>query len=221
LSVVAEVKKASPSKGVIAPNFDPVEIAKTYGEAGAAAISVLTDKQYFQGSIEDLAAIRKVVDVPLLRKDFIIDEVQIDEAWEAGADAILLICAALEKSRLRELSLYAKSVGLDVLIEVHSAAELDAALYAEPSVIGVNNRNLHTFEVSLETTREVIKHVPKSQVVIAESGIHTAKDAHRMAEYGARGILVGESLMRTSSRIETMELLDSFRVSLPHSVSAL
>jgi indole-3-glycerol phosphate synthase len=197
LAVVAEFKKASPSKGPIAPELDSVTMASAYERGGASAISVLTDTRYFQGSLQDLRDIRAHVNLPVLRKDFIIDELQIAEARLAGADAVLLIVAALEPNRLVELSAYAQSIGLDVLIEVHALSELDAALKANPSVLGVNNRNLHTFEVDLNTTRDVIRETPKGQLVIAESGVHSAEDAQLMLSYGARGILVGESLMRT------------------------
>ncbi|GGJ07508.1 indole-3-glycerol phosphate synthase [Alicyclobacillus cellulosilyticus] len=196
LAVVAEFKRASPSKGLIAPELSPEVVAPAYEAAGATALSVLTDSTYFQGSIADLQAARAQVAIPVLRKDFIIDELQIDEAYAAGADAVLLIAAALPAPRLRELSSYARSLGLDVLIEVHRVEELDAALAAAPSVLGVNNRDLHTFRVSLETTREVLAHVPEHVLVIAESGIETRQDAERMASYGADGLLVGEALMR-------------------------
>jgi indole-3-glycerol phosphate synthase len=172
-------------------------MASAYERGGASAISVLTDETYFQGSLQDLKDIRAHVNLPILRKDFIIDELQIAEARLAGADAILLIVAALTPHRLQQLSAYAQSIGLDVLIEVHALSELEAALHANPSVLGVNNRNLHTFEVNLNTTRDVIRETPKHQLVIAESGVHTAEDARLMWSYGARGILVGESLMKT------------------------
>ncbi|GMA48689.1 indole-3-glycerol phosphate synthase [Alicyclobacillus contaminans] len=197
LAVIAEFKKASPSKGAIAPHLDPVEMATSYASAGATAVSVLTDSRYFQGSLADLERVRAAVDIPVLRKDFIIDEVQIWDARMAGADAVLLIAAALDPERMRELSHYAKSIGLDVLVEVHAVDELPAALAAEPSVLGVNNRNLHTFEVDLETTRQVLRHVPRDVVVIAESGVHSEADAAFLAASGARGILVGEALMRS------------------------
>ncbi|MCL6515551.1 indole-3-glycerol phosphate synthase TrpC [Alicyclobacillus sp.] len=220
LAVIAEVKRASPSKGLIAPVFHPAATAAVYERAGAAAISVLTDEVYFQGSIADLMAVRDRVRLPVLRKDFILDEVQVDEARAAGADAILLICAALSKERLRELAAYGRSLGLDTLIEVHDVHELDAALAAEPSVLGVNNRDLRTFEVSLETTRIVLSQVPAGTLVIGESGVHTAEDAARMAAYGARGILVGESLMRAGGEDEVAERLTSFRVPLPSGAGA-
>lgn len=196
LAVVAEIKKASPSKGLIAPDFQPVSQAMYYEAAGAAAISVLTDETYFQGSLVDLQNVHEAVSVPVLRKDFIIHEVQIDEARVAGADAILLICAALSPARLESLSGYAKSLGLDVLIEVHSEAELAPALAAKPSVLGINNRNLNTFEVSLNVTRSLTQAMNHDVLVLSESGIFTAEDASYVAETGVDGILVGESLMR-------------------------
>jgi len=212
LAVVAEIKKASPSKGLIATDFRPVEQAKTYNDAGAAAISVLTDQSYFQGSIQDLIAVRENVSVPVLRKDFIIDEVQIDEARIAGADAVLLICAALEPYRLVQLSTYAASLGLDVLIEVHDVSEVEAALRANPSVLGINNRNLHTFEVSLDTTRVVMRVLPKSVLAISESGVFNRADALSMAATGVRGVLVGESLMRGQNTNEVACALAQLQV---------
>ncbi len=213
LSIVSEVKRASPSKGLIAPDFQPIEVAKAYERAGAAAISVLTDMQFFQGSIDDLKAVRRNVTVPILRKDFIIDEAQILEARLAGADAVLLIVAALAENpnRIRELRDYAGSLSLDVLVEVHSEEELELALRAEPSILGINNRNLHTFEVSLETTKRVVSLVPPDVTTIAESGIHSHLDASTMASFGVHGLLVGESLMRAG--LDNVEpLLSSLRV---------
>lgn len=215
LHVIAEVKKASPSRGLIAPDFDPVAIARTYEAAGAAAISVLTDETYFQGSIQDLRQVRQAVSIPVLRKDFIIGELQIDEARLAGADAVLLICAALTTDRLLALTEYAHALGLDTLMEVHSEAELAIALTARPSVIGVNNRDLHTFAVTLETSEQVIAKVPADRVAVAESGIQTAADATRMAACGARAVLVGESLMRAGVAAQVAENLTALRVPLP------
>lgn len=212
LAVVAEVKQASPSKGQIAADFNPVTIAQSYEQAGASAVSVLTDVSYFKGSIEDLKAVRGAVSLPILRKDFIIDELQVAEARLAGADAVLLICAALSKPRLIELASYAHSIGLDSLIEVHHERELEAALEARPSVLGVNNRDLHTFEVSLQTTGRILSQVPKPFVAIAESGIRSADDAMVMARYGAEGILVGEALMRAGTTDEIRSLVLDLKV---------
>lgn len=212
LAVVAEIKKASPSKGVIQPNFKPVEQALTYDNAGASAISILTDVDYFQGSLVHLTSVRNEVNIPVLRKDFIIHEVQIDEARVAGADAILLICAALSKDRLCALATYAKSLGMDVLIEVHSVLELDAAFAAEPSVLGINNRDLHTFEVNLATTAIVMREISSEVIVLSESGITTAADAEEVARYGVTGVLVGESLMRFSSTSDVTAALQALKV---------
>jgi indole-3-glycerol phosphate synthase len=212
LAIVAEVKKASPSKGVIQPDFHPVTTAKTYETAGATCISVLTDRDYFMGSIKDLLAVRQEVTIPVLRKDFIIDEVQVDEAYLSGADAILLICAALSRERLRELSNYARGLELDVLVEIHSEPELSAALAADASVIGVNNRDLTTFDVHLETSERLIPMVPKNIPTLAESGIRNADDAARMAACGASGILVGESLMRAGAPDSMSAALKSLQI---------
>lgn len=215
LAVVAEVKKASPSKGVIVQDFNPTEIATTYESSGASCISVLTDVQFFQGHVDYLAEVSRAVSIPVLRKDFIIDEVQIDEAYASGADAVLLICAALSDIRTRELSRHAKSLGLDVLIEIHNEAELEQAVAADASVIGVNNRDLKTFEVRLETSEKLIPLIPIGIPSLAESGIRNQEDAQRMAACGARGVLVGESLMRSQSGVGIPEALASLAVSLP------
>lgn len=212
LSIIAEIKKASPSKGLIAEEFRPKIQAKTYEQAGAACISVLTDKMYFQGSIEDLIDVRNTVELPILRKDFIIDESQIIEARLAGADAILLIVAALPDMRLKELSAYAQSLGLDVLIEVHTREEVWTAMKANPSVIGINNRDLHTFQVNLSTTEEVIQEIPATIPVISESGIQTKEDAIRLAAFGVSGLLVGESLMRMTEASAIARTVGAFQV---------
>lgn len=211
LSVVAEVKQASPSKGLITNNFRPVETALTYEQAGACAVSVLTDEQYFKGSLDVLRRVRGAISRPVLRKDFIIDELQVMEARQAGADAVLLICAALDPNRVLELADFAKSLSLDVLVEVHSVAELDVALQAGPSVFGINNRNLHTFEVSLETTERILREAPSGILAIAESGVNTPQDAARMSEAGVKGILVGEALMRAGSPDNISMLIRSFQ----------
>lgn len=212
LALVAEVKQASPSKGQIATEFYPAQTARTYEQAGASAVSVLTDVNYFKGSLSDLKEVRKAIGLPILRKDFVIDELQIAEARLAGADAVLLICAALSAQRLAELAAYAQSLGLDTLIEVHREQELEAALEARPSVLGINNRDLHTFEVSLETSKKVLDQVPKSVVAIAESGVHTGEDARLLASYGAQGILVGEALMRAGSEEKVTRLIEDMKV---------
>jgi indole-3-glycerol phosphate synthase len=196
LAVIAEVKKASPSVGVIMENFDPVLMAKCYDDGGANAISVLTDEQYFQGHLSYLARIRAETRIPLLRKDFIVDEIQIYESVVAGADAILLIVAALTQSELVHLLEVAEKCQLDVLVEVHDEAELERALDTEARIIGVNNRNLKSFLVDLGTTERLSEEIPDGLIFISESGIKTPEDARRVFESGANGILVGESLMR-------------------------
>lgn len=193
---IAEVKRASPSKGLIRPDFDPVAIARRYEEAGAQAISVLTDQTFFKGDLAFLQMIRQEVSLPLLRKDFIIDRVQVDESAEAGADAILLIAAALEKEQLADLCQYARERGLEVLLEIHTEAELAAALAAKPDVLGINNRNLHTFDVSLDVTRKLVTKIPEGIPVISESGITQPGDIEELLSLGVSGVLVGEFLMR-------------------------
>ena len=203
LSLIAEVKKASPSAGVIRPDFDPVAIAKEYEAAGASCISVLTDEKFFQGSLEYLRAIRQAVQLPLLRKDFIIDPSQILQSIEWGADAILLIVSILSDAELRLFLSLATEAGLDVLVEVHDEQELDRALKAGAVLIGINNRDLRTFKVDLATSERLIAHAgerhPKGKIYVAESGIHSTADVERLARAGAHAILVGESLMRESS----------------------
>lgn len=195
-AVIAEVKKASPSRGVIRTDFDPTWIAGRYASCGAAAISVLTEERHFQGKLEYLAAIRQAVSVPLLRKDFIFDEYQIVEARAWGADAILLIVASLDDAELRALSDAARSLELDVLVEVHTQEELDRALSAEAMLIGVNSRNLNTFETSLQTAIDLGKRIPGKVHRVAESGIHEPADIQRLEAAGYSTFLVGESLMR-------------------------
>ena len=196
LGVVAEVKKASPSAGVIAKDFDPVAIAKAYEAAGADCISVLTDEQFFQGSLAFLPRIREAVLLPCLRKDFMIHEAQIFEASVAGADCILLIVAALEQGELEKLFHTAADFQMDVLVEVHTREELDRALDLGAKLIGVNNRNLHTFEVNVAATEELSEDVPEDVLLVSESGLKTRADTQRVLDCGANAILVGESLMR-------------------------
>ncbi len=202
IALIAEVKKASPSAGVICPNFDPVRIAKEYEAAGADCLSVLTDETFFQGSLDYLRQIREAVKLPLLRKDFIIDERQILEAIEWGADAILLIVAILTDEQLAKFHSLATEVGLAVLVEVHDEEELERALKISPQLIGVNNRNLKTFKVDLATTERLAAKLFSSPVtrhsslLVAESGIHTQADVERVQKCGAGAILVGESLVK-------------------------
>lgn len=195
-AVIAEVKKASPSKGVIRADFDPVAIACRYAACGAAAISVLTEERYFQGSPAYLEAIRAAVDVPLLRKDFIVDPYQIAEARAWGADAVLLIVAALEDAALRELHAAARELELDVLVEAHTADEVDRAAAAGATLIGINNRDLRTFVTTLETAERLFPRLPAGAVAVAESGIETPADIARLRRAGYAVFLVGESLMR-------------------------
>ncbi len=199
LALIAEVKKASPSAGVIAATFAPVEIARNYARAGAEAISVLTDEQFFQGHLDHLRAVREAVALPVLRKDFVLDEVQILEASAAGADAILLIVAALDDEALVRLLAHAATYQLDALVEVHSLAELERALETEAQIIGINNRNLATFEVDLGVTEKLSEKVPKEIVLVSESGIRTAADLARIKQTGVNAVLIGEALMRAQT----------------------
>jgi len=194
--VIAEVKKASPSKGVIRENFDPVAIAKSYLAGGATCLSVLTDQQYFQGSNEYLVNIKANVDLPIIRKDFVVDEYQLYEARALGADCVLLIVAALDIMRLTVLHHCAKGLGLDVLIEVHDKTELEAALSLKPDLIGINNRNLKTFETSLRNTLDLLPQVPDNVTVVTESGISTRDDVEKMRGHDVHCFLVGEAFMR-------------------------
>ncbi|MCK6553597.1 indole-3-glycerol phosphate synthase TrpC [Candidatus Binatia bacterium] len=195
-AIVAEVKKASPSRGVIRAEFDPVAIATAYDAAGAAAISVLTEERYFQGRLEYLESVRAHVTVPLLRKDFTIDPYQLYEARAYGADAALLIVAILDDEALRELLFLAQELNLTALVEVHDAGELRRALAAGATLIGINNRDLRTFRTSLETTEALMASVPAGVQVVAESGIETAADMRRLERCGVHAFLIGETLMR-------------------------
>lgn len=201
VNLIAEVKRASPSRGLIAQDWDPVLIAETYARSGAAAISCLTDSRFFQGQLEYLTAIKErlravAINTPVLRKDFIFHEYQVYEARSAGADANLLIVAALSDNELRRLHTLSRELGMHVLVEVHDEAELDRALALAPAIIGVNNRNLKTFEVDIETTGRLRKRIPPEIIVVAESGIRTSDDVLHMAAMGCRAILVGETFCR-------------------------
>ncbi len=197
-AVIAEIKRRSPSKGLIRQDFDPVACAEAYAAAGAAALSILTDEHYFGGQLDDLAKVRRAVSLPLLRKDFVVDAYQIDEARVAGADAVLLIVAALEAPALLRLAERARALGLDVLVEVHDEQELAVALGAGANLIGVNNRDLRTFEVDLGVTERIARQLPGQgeAVLVAESGIAGPGDIQRLEKAGASAFLVGESLMR-------------------------
>jgi indole-3-glycerol phosphate synthase len=204
LAIISEIKKASPSAGIIAEDFDPVLIAQDYAAAGADAISVLTDERFFQGHLSFLAQIRQAVDLPLLRKDFIIHETQIWEAVVAGADAILLIVAALEQDELHHLLEVAATVQLDVLVEVHNLPEMERALQTEASIIGINNRNLKSFEVDLAATELLSQEVGPDHILVSESGILNGEDSAKVREWGADAILVGEALMRSPDKTTKM-----------------
>ncbi|MFN0160075.1 MAG: indole-3-glycerol phosphate synthase TrpC [Burkholderiales bacterium] len=198
-AVIAEVKKASPSKGVLRDPFDPAAIARDYAAHGATCLSVLTDVQYFQGALEYLGIARAASGLPCLRKDFIVDEVQILEARAAGADCILLIVAALETARLAELEGAALEQGMSVLVEVHDARELDVALALKTPLLGINNRNLRTFETRLATTLDLLSRIPQGKLVITESGILASKDVAHMRANGVNAFLIGEAFMRAPS----------------------
>ena len=195
-AVIAEIKRASPSKGLLREDFDPAAIAASYERAGAACLSVLTDRTFFQGGAEDLAAARAACGLPVLRKEFIVDEYQVAQSRALGADAILLIVAALEQSRMLALEQAAIGYGLDVLVEVHDAKELDRALALATPLIGINNRNLRDFSVSLQTTIGLLPHVPPGRLVVTESGILAQRDVAQMRRHKVDAFLVGEAFMR-------------------------
>jgi indole-3-glycerol phosphate synthase len=202
IAVIAEVKKASPSAGVIADSFDPVEIAKLYERAGASASSVLTDSKFFQGSLEHLKKVRNAVSLPLLRKDFMWDRIQVAESAASGADAILLIVAALTQDQLVRLLKNAKEYRLQALVEIHKLDELQRALEAGAEIIGINNRDLTTFDVDLGVTEKLCREVPDEVVLVSESGIKTPEDVGRVKACGVDAVLVGEALMRGEISIE-------------------
>lgn len=208
LNIIAEIKRASPSKGALNLKLDPVAQAKKYETLGAGAISVLTDQVFFKGSIKDLRAIREAVNLPILCKDFIIDPIQIDYAKANGANIILLIAAALSEEQFASLYQYATNQGLEVLCEVHQMEELDVVLKQQAPIIGINNRNLHDFHVDLTVTEKILPHIKgKASITISESGIRTAEDAQSVASYGANTILVGESFVRAKNLADTFAQL--------------
>lgn len=217
MSIIAEIKRASPSKGSINEAVDPVAQAKIYAANGASAISVLTDTPFFKGTFDDLRAVREVVDVPILCKDFMIDEVQIDYAYRAGANIILLIAAALNDEEMHRLYTYAKERDLEVLCEVHNEEEMERVLKLGANLIGINNRNLKTFEVELETTKRLASMVTNTDaILISESGLKEVDDVLYVAEAGARAILVGETFMRAENVAQTMT---AFQVPLVNNIS--
>ena len=206
-AVIAEIKKASPSKGVLRAEFIPADIAQSYAEFGAACLSVLTDKQFFQGSVDYLKQARASCDLPVLRKDFMIDVYQVYEARAMGADAILLIAACLEDAQMAEMEAVARSLDMAVLVEVHDRAELERALKLKTRLVGINNRNLKTFEVSLQTTLDMLSDVPEDRLLVTESGIQTAADVQRMREAHVHAFLVGEAFMRANEPGEALAKL--------------
>ena len=206
-AVIAEIKKASPSRGIIRPDFQPAEIARSYAAHGAACLSVLTDRQYFQGCPEYLQAARAACELPVLRKDFMVDRYQVDEARAMGADCILLIAACLSIAEMQALEAQAYGYGMAVLVEVHNGEELDAALQLQTPLLGINNRNLHTFEVTLDTTLGLLARIPAERIVVTESGILKPEDVALMRANRVNAFLVGEAFMRAPSSGEELARL--------------
>ncbi len=206
-AVIAEVKKASPSKGVLRADFIPADIAQSYAEYGAACLSVLTDVQFFQGCVDFLKQARASCQLPVLRKDFMVDAYQIYESRSMGADAVLLIAACLDDAQMKDFEAIARSLDMAVLVEVHDAAELTRALKLKTPLIGVNNRNLKTFEVSLDTTLTLMRDIPADRLLVCESGIHTREDVLRMGAAGVNAFLVGEAFMRSPEPGEALAAL--------------
>jgi indole-3-glycerol phosphate synthase len=207
LRLIAEVKQASPSRGVLRPSFDPLELAQTYAEGGAAVISVLTEEHYFMGGIEHLAAIREVVGVPLLRKDFIFDPYQVYESRAYGADALLLVAAILGQGQLKELVSLSHSLGLGCLVEVHNEDEVEKAILSEGGIIGINNRDLNTFVVDINTTRRLRPLIPREKIVVSESGIKSRNDIEKLRKWGVDAVLVGEALVTAGDVRDKMKEL--------------
>jgi indole-3-glycerol phosphate synthase len=206
-AVIAEIKKASPSKGVLRENFNPAQIAQSYDRGGATCLSILTDAQYFQGSPAYLQQARAACSLPVIRKDFIIDEYQVYEARAMGADAILLIAAALTLSEMQSLETLSNKLGMDVLVEVHNAMELTAALQLQTPLLGINNRNLKTFEVSLQNTYDLLPAIPSNKVVVTESGILSAADVAAMRKKNVHAYLVGEAFMRAKEPGDALKVM--------------
>lgn len=204
-NIIAEVKKASPSKGVIRDDFDPINIADEYTKSGAAAISVLTEQHYFKGSLEYLLDIRKTSTLPLLRKDFIVDKYQILQADIFGADFILLIAKALSADELKELFLYAKSLGLEVLVETHDKDDIQKALYTNADIIGINHRNLMTFEMDMSLSKNLMQLLPKDKIVVAESGIYSHSQLCELKKIGVSAFLIGEHFMRQNDITQALK----------------
>jgi indole-3-glycerol phosphate synthase len=209
LAIISEIKKASPSKGVLLQKFDPAAIARLYSSGGAAALSVLTDREFFQGSLDDLIVARAAANLPVLRKDFTIDELHVIEAAAHGADAILLIAALLDEATMRRFRELAAHYGMAALVEVHDQAELDRALGSGAEIIGVNNRNLHTFEVTLETSLRLVEKIPAEVIKVTESGIHSSADVKTLSAAGFNAFLVGEYLMKSADPVAALRELRS------------
>lgn len=209
INIIAEAKRRSPSKGIIRENFDPVAIARNYAANGAAAISVLTEEDYFDGSLEYLKAVRAVTDLPLIRKDFIFDEYQIWEALSVGADAILLIAAMLDAAQFNDLMQTAYGLGLDVLVEIHDREEAEKVLAYDVRLLGVNNRNLRTFKTTLDTSFDLAKELPRSLTLVSESGIRTREDMETLRSAGYHAFLIGEEFMRSQDEGQALKELVS------------
>jgi len=207
IALIAEIKKASPSKGLIVKDFNPEKIALEYRKVGVDAVSVLTERNYFQGDLEYLRIVKKTINVPILRKDFIIDEYQLYGAKLYGADAVLLICALHTPETLKQFIATARKLKMYVLVEVHSKAEVEMALKSGADIIGINNRDLNTFNVDLKTTAELIKYIPKSKIVVSESGIKTREDILYLKKLGVNAVLIGETLMRSKNIPEKIKEL--------------
>lgn len=218
-AVIAEIKRASPSRGVLRENYDPADIAASYQRGGAAALSVLTDRDFFQGDDEHLIAARAACALPVLRKDFTIDPYQVYEARSLGADCVLLIAAALGDAQLGELAGLSSHLGMDVLVEIHDAEELERAGKINPALLGINNRNLRTFDTRLQTTIDLMGNVPQGALVITESGIHSAEDVALMRGHGVNAFLVGEAFMRSDDPGARLASLFGFETSRPRGIS--